>query len=131
MNTLTLDINFYQALGSLYYAIASCDSKVRKEEYNQLKKIIAQNWLQIDTDKDTENYSAFIIEHTFSLLNNSKENADTCFNDFLIFKQKNPDLFTTEVNQIIWKTSNEIAMSIAGKNKSELILLTKLKLSLI
>ena len=125
-------IAFYQTLGKLFYAIADADKLVREEELNVLKEIVKNEWTKIDAvGDDFHSDAAFQIEIVFDWLN-SQENFDStnCFKEFIDFKKEHPSLFTNEIKELIIQTSNKIASSFAGLNKSELIMLAKLNIEL-
>ena len=75
--------------------------------------------------------AAYQIDTVFDWLNcEGGLKADTCFEEFKSFKVVHESLFTKERKQLIWKTCNEIANSFSGKNKSEIIILARLKMVL-
>ena len=124
-------IPFYQVLGKLFYAIASTDNKVKKEEYDMLKKVIKSHWVSVDSTEDIHGSGiAFQIEIIFDWLSDFQLNSDHCFEAFTSYKGKHPSLFSTEIEQRIWQTANEIATVSSRKNNSELVILAKLKLAL-
>ncbi|HLU51235.1 MAG TPA: hypothetical protein VKZ42_03660 [Flavobacteriaceae bacterium] len=43
---------FYQSLGKLFYAIASVDKVVRKDEVEILKSLVKEKWLDLDDVED-------------------------------------------------------------------------------
>lgn len=127
-----IEPKFYQMLGKLFYAVAASDKQVRDEEFNKLKAIIKQQWLNTDLVKDDFNSKAvYQIEYVFEWLHkNEKLNAKTYFDDFVTYKNKHPHLFTESIRKLIMKTANKIAYSFSGLNKSELIMLAKLDMEL-
>jgi uncharacterized protein (DUF302 family) len=129
-NIMTLE--FYQNLGKLFYAIATVDNFVRKEELDKLKEIVKKEWLTENLIEDTLTTDAEAsIINTFKWLQNDEEyNAEACFNSFMAFKKEQEHLFTSNINTLIFKTARAIASSFSGVNKGELILLTKLQLEL-
>src|SRR5690606_35794866 len=44
---------FYQKMGELFYAIAAADKVVRKTEYDALKKIVTEEWKNLDEYEDS------------------------------------------------------------------------------
>lgn len=125
-------LQFYQNLGKLFYAIAAIDNVVRDEEINAVKKWVKIYWLNQDlinatSKSDAEN----AILETFNWLNKDEEyNAETCYDNFVIFKKQNESIFTDTINSLILKTVGKIAASFSGQNKSELIFLAKLNIEL-
>lgn len=119
---------FYQNLGKLFYAIAASDKVVKKEEINTLKGIVEQEWLHIDDYQDQFGTdTAYQIEIIFDWLEENQPDAFLTFEEFSNFKKEHEKLFNNKINKLIWKTADSIAASFAGKNKSELIMLSKLK----
>ncbi|MCG2431894.1 hypothetical protein [Aequorivita xiaoshiensis] len=122
---------FYQKMGELFYAIAAADKVVRKEEYEILKKMVLNKWKHIDNDKNSlQEAAAHQIEIVFDWFDYEQLDANDCFDSFADYKKENSKLFTEERKKLIWKTADVIASSFSGKNKSELVMLAKLKLLL-
>ncbi|MCL5128271.1 MULTISPECIES: hypothetical protein [unclassified Algibacter] len=132
METKTkLTLEFYQHLGKLFYAIAAADKKVHPDEFNKLKELVKLKWLHLDLAEDHyHTNAAYHIEIVFDWLNNGAYEAETCFHDFVNYKNENPELFTKVIKKLIMKTANAIASSFSGLNKSELIMLAKLEMEL-
>jgi hypothetical protein len=127
-----MTLKFYQNLGKLFYAIAAADHEVRNAEFEKLKELIKNQWLQLDPIEDTYNTdAAYQIEIVFDWLNHQgKLDSKKCFNDFIDYKNRQRHLFTNNVKQLILKTGSAIAASFSGVNKSELIILAKLDMEL-
>ncbi len=133
MNASTsLEIKFYQSLGKLFYAIAASDKIVREAEVETLIDLVKSKWVPIDDFEDEFHVeAAYQIETVFDWLDcEGGLKAEGCFKEFKSFKKENESLFTKKRKQLIWKTSNEIANSFSGKNKSEIIMLARLKMVL-
>lgn len=130
MNTIhNTEIKFYQNLGKLFYAIAASDKIVRKSEYDSLKEIVKSEWLKIDETEDEFGVdAAFQIEIVFDWLDYEELSAEECFHQFENYYTENKSHFTDNLKQLIWSTSNAIAGAFSGKNKSELMMLGRLKL---
>ncbi len=121
----------YQKLGELFYAIAAADKVIRKAEIDTLSNLVKTHWKNLDALEDEFHSDAsYQIEIVFDWLDDKQVNPDECFEDFKDFKKENPNLFSTTIKKLIWKTADAIASSFAGKNKSELIMLAKLKMLL-
>ena len=119
-------IHFYQALGKLFYAIASADNSVKEEELIKLKEVLGEEW---STVKGFSIRAKDSIIETFEWLHNDNEyDAEVCYSSFLNFKKAHEDLFDIEMKSLILKTASKIASSFSGQNKSELIMLAKLNL---
>ncbi|SEL07537.1 hypothetical protein SAMN04487910_1637 [Aquimarina amphilecti] len=124
-----IGISFYQNLGKLFYAIAASDKVVRESEYTTLKKIVKSAWLDIDDLEDEFGAdAAFQIEIVFDWLDYKELVAEDSFYEFEDFYLENKSLFTDNVKKLVWNTSNSIASAFSGKNKSELMMLGKLRL---
>lgn len=119
---------FYQNLGKLFYAVAASDKVVKMEEIDTLKDIVEQEWVSIDDYQDEFGTdTAYQIEIIFDWLEENQPDAFLAFEEFSDFKKEHEKLFNSNINKLIWKTADAIAASFAGKNKSELIMLSKLK----
>ncbi|MAP80801.1 MAG: hypothetical protein CL526_06900 [Aequorivita sp.] len=127
-NTNKPQLLFYQKMGELFYAIAAADKVVHKEEYKTLKKLVLEKWKNLDDYEDPfHTDAAYQIEVVFDWFDYEQLDANDCFEDFVDYKKENNKYFTEERKKLIWQTANAIASSFAGKNKSELIMLAKLK----
>lgn len=119
---------FYQNLGKLFYAIAAADKVVRSEEVAALKDIVQKEWVKIDEINDEFGTdTAYQIEIIFDWLDENQPEADDAFNDFKDYREDHKNLFDPKIDKLIWKTADGIAASFAGKNKAEVIMLSKLK----
>lgn len=120
---------FYQKLGELFYAIAASDKVVRTKEYDALKDLVLKEWASVDDYKDEFNSDAvFQMEIVFEWFEYENMDAQDCFNDFRDYYKEHKSLFSYKRKELVWKTVNAIAEAFAGKNKSELIMLTQLLL---
>lgn len=126
------NIEFYQNLGKLFYAIAAADHNVRKEELDTLQDMVNRDWLapnSIDANfnRDIEN----AIVNTFKWLNDDNEySAETCYKSFVRFKKNHETLFSDKIKTRIMTTAGKIAASFSGSNKSELMILAQLNIEL-
>lgn len=119
--------HFYQNLGKLFFAIAAADKKVEEDEINSLKEHVTKHWLDLEHTTDFfGSDAAFQIEIVFDWLVEEMPAAEDCYKDFESFRKKHDSLFTQEVKDMIWATCEEIASSFNGKNKSELVMLSKI-----
>jgi hypothetical protein len=122
---------FYQSLGKLFYAVAMADKNVRPIEIQRLKEDVQKYWLAVDAIEDEFGAdAAYQIEIVFDWLKQEEKNGDMYFQEFVDFYKEHPSRFNTSIKQLIFKTADDIAFSFANKNKSELILLAKLKMLL-
>jgi hypothetical protein len=131
MNTTMQKIEFSKNLARLFYAIAASDKRVRKTEIKTLKKLIWTDWSDLLDSKNNKQFDQhYQIELEFDRLVEEQPDPNNCFDDFVNYKLANQEQFNQNILELIWKTANSIAISFSGKNKSELILLTKLKMNL-
>ena len=130
--TVSLEIKFYQSLGKLFYAIAAADKIVRDTEIVTLIELVKTKWVPLDDFEDEFQVdAAYQIETVFDWLDSEGDlAAENYFKEFKTFKKENEQLFTEKRKQLIWETSSAIANSFSGKNKSEIIMLTRLKMVL-
>lgn len=120
---------FYQSLGKLFYAVAMADKRVRPIEVKKLKEDVQKYWLQVDSIEDEfGSDAAHQIEIVFDWLQEEEKESDTYYGEFADFYKEYPNAFNRGIKQLIFKTADDIASSFANKNKSEVILLAKLKL---
>jgi hypothetical protein len=126
------DIDFYQVLGKLFYAVAATDKRVVAEEINAFKKYLKTKWIKAEEFKNHNNYEGIKqIYLAFEALNQQDSpDPETYFEAFLKFKKNNEHLFSKNLKQLISSTAHAIANSYARKNKSELIILAQLDLEL-
>ncbi len=119
---------FYQKIGELFYAIAAADNVVDEAEYKELQKTVTEKWKDLDDYVDPfQTDAAYQIEIVFDWFDYEELDANDCFDSFSDYYAENQALFNDERKKLIWDTANAIASAFAGKNKSELIMLAKLK----
>ena len=122
---------FYKNTGKLFYAIAAVDKVIRKEEHDKLLEIINSDWLPLeDTEDRFGTDAAYLIEFEFDWLEEECKAPYECYGEFEDFKNTHEYLFTEKIKQLIWKTAYEIASAFSKRNKSELVMLSKLALLL-
>ncbi|TAI48417.1 hypothetical protein [Flagellimonas allohymeniacidonis] len=129
LNSERIGNQFYQNLGKLFYAIAATDQKVRPSEIKRLRKYVRQFWLDVDAvDDEVGTDAAYQIEIVFDWLQETDyTGGEVHFNEFKRFYKEHQDKFTSQVKKLILDTADSIASSFAGKNKSEMLLLQRLK----
>lgn len=123
-NKNKLDDAFCLHLAQLFYAVASADNEVAVEEMNALKLMVKKEWV---SGNILSNSQARVLLSTFSQLAESRADSNQCFQTFKLYIENNHIKIAAPVKNLIWKTAERIASSYAHKNKSELIVLTKLK----
>ncbi len=121
----------HQNLGKLFYAVAMADKKIEEEEIAALKTDILQRWYNLDSKLNglvLDGHQEIIT--VFKQLQNTNTESDICFSEFQQFFNEHKQLFNEDLRKLIWDTTQVIASSFANKNKSELIVLAKLKMLL-
>jgi len=120
-----------QNLGKLFYAIAVADKTIRQEEIDAFNNALKKGWDVPDIDSTQPNSGIpKQIQFHFMQLKQTNADSETCFLEFSTFFKTHPILFDGNIKKLIWETAQSIASSFAQKNKSELIILAKLKLLL-
>ena len=122
--------NIFRALGKLFYAIAAVDHRVHLQEFEILGTIISKEHFPDNNKEATHSTnSSEIIESFYSILQ-EKIPAYDAFKEFVSYKQANEHEFSPQMKKWIWKIADKICYSFAAKNKSEVIILSKLKSTL-
>ncbi|SDE34559.1 hypothetical protein SAMN05421636_104425 [Pricia antarctica] len=130
-NTSKTMNELYEHLGKLFYAIAISDGHVHVKEWDKVKEIVKADWLYVD--EFTDRYgtdSANQIEIVFDGLMEYGKTGKQCFQEFKDFYEEHPHAFSKEIKTLTKMTASAIANSFAGKNKSELSMLSELELLL-
>lgn len=122
-------IAFYQHVGKLFYAVALADNNLDEGEFSTLKNELSTGstfveLLAVAKDMDGKHH----ILSAFTLMFADKVAPETCYEEFIAFKQKNENLFTESLKKNILKIAGKIASSFSNRNKSELIMLAKLSI---
>ncbi len=117
-------VRFYRLLGKTFYSFAMVDKSVRQEEIEKLKELVQKEWLPVEDSFDVfGSDSAHQIEIVFDWLVENDCEYEQIIPEFKNFKLEHNSLFTPEVNALILT----IASSFSGKNKSEHVLISRLK----
>lgn len=131
LNSQKIGNELYQNLGKLFYAVAMVDKTIRPIEVQRLKEAVKEKWLKVDAIEDEFGTdAAYQIEIVFDWLQEEEHDGQIYFDEFKDFFKEHKDRINPNIITLIWKTADAIAASFAGKNKSELIILAKLKLFL-
>jgi len=124
-------IGFSKNLARIFYALAAADKRVHEAEMRTLKNLIRTAWPKLLKKKnELQSDQLYQIELEFDRLVEESSDPNNCFDEFVYFMKENREQFSQEIKELIWETANAIVHSFSGKNKSELILLTKLKMNL-
>lgn len=119
----------YQNIGKIFYAVAIADKTIHAKEVEILNNLVQKKWLDVDEIEDEYGTdAAFQIEIVFDWLQEYEKDGNNCFKEFSTFYNEHKNIFTPEIKDLIIQTANSIAYAFAGINKSELIVLAKLKL---
>ena len=136
MNTKTLQRRqhseaFYQKLGYLFYSIAATDHRVNDTEKEALLALIVEDWLSLDEATDAYGTdSAYQIQILFDFLNEKSFDAENAWNIFERYFKNNIAAFDEDIIDRIFHTSERMAESLNGRNKSEVRALARLHLLL-
>ncbi len=128
LNSEKIGNEFYQNLGMLFYAVAIADKNVRPVEVKRLRKYVRQHWLDLDDFEDEfHTDAAYQIEIVFDWLDGEEKDGDEYYEEFCEFYKDHPEKFTPKLKALIIETAESIASSFAGQNKSERLIIFKLK----
>ena len=115
---------FFEALANVFYAIAIADKKFELSEKHAIFNEINSNWTYaIDSSKSSE--LMFEVLRQNIAQNISDEIA---FRNFEKYYIDNKELFSVITKTAIMDAVNLIASSFAKKNKSELVMLSRIQL---
>lgn len=122
---------FSESIANLFYAIACADKKISSNELAFINEIIAKEWttsefIMLNKNSDFEMHFHDAIK---KLIEQNRKPHD-CFTNFEAFKKLNDAHFSQSLKNLIWKTAESIASTNNSKNKSELIMLSKLAIVL-
>jgi len=127
-NSEKIGNEFYQSLGKLFYYVAIADHQVRPIEIKRLRKYVRQHWLDVDDVEDEfHTDAAYQIEIVFDWLNGEEKDGEEYFKEFKEFYKEHHEKFPENVKELIVETAESIAKSFAGKNRSEMLAIFKLK----
>ena len=127
-NSEKIGNEFYQNLGKLFYAVAMADHNVRPIEVKRLQKYVRQHWLDVDDIEDEfHTDAAYQIEIVFDWLDGEEKEGEEYFEEFKEFYMDHHEKFPETIKELIVETAESIAASFAGKNRSEMLVIFKLK----
>ncbi|WP_437399699.1 hypothetical protein [Flagellimonas lutimaris] len=128
LNSEKIANEFYQNLGKLFYAVAMADHNVRPKEVERLRKYVRQYWLEVDKFEDEfHTDAAYQIEIVFDWLDDEEKDGEEYFKEFKEFYMEHHEKFPETIKELIVETAESIASSFAGKNRSEMLTIFKLK----
>jgi hypothetical protein len=126
---LALFNRLYESVGFLFYAVISVDKNVRQEEVDELNRIINDkrlDYLGLPVHFDLD--ATLKVKQKVERLLDQDYSSEECFKNFKEFYYWNKEMFNKDLRLYIFHTAVAIVEAVAGKNKSELGLLTKLKI---
>ena len=110
----------YAGLGHLFYSIAASDGHVAKPETEKLKKLVKEQWMPAEPDRDSAGSDlAYYIEIGFDHANDSHLSPETAFERFKAIHDEHPTVFDESTRNMTTRTAKAIANAFAGKNKDE------------
>lgn len=122
---------FFQKLGYLFYSIAASDGFVAAEEKETLHNMVIEDWVSLEESKDRYGSdSAYQAEILFEYLVEKSFSGEKAFHNFEHYFKDNLELFSDDVIERIYHTSDKIASSFHSRNKAELVSLTRLHMLL-
>ncbi len=126
MEQPNINTELFEHLGKLFYAVAAVDRDLHEDETERLKSEIEKFWKPQFSEAP---YSmAYYIWHAFERARSSETTAEEAYGEFITYYNDSTEEFPEEIKILVLDTANAIAAAYAEKNKSELILLAKLRL---
>ncbi|MFN8437447.1 MAG: hypothetical protein U0V72_07375 [Cytophagales bacterium] len=120
MGFMVIGEKFYEELGYLFYAAASADKKVAKEEVAELKKCVREVWLPLEDSTDTfGSDAAFHIESVFDWLLENGEKGQDALSNFEEYFLNHKKLFSESIKSKILDTVSRISGAYGTENKAE------------
>ena len=117
---------FYKSLSYLFYSIAASDKNIVSKEKRKIIELVEKYWSVKKDDLDSKT----LIYSELKKLIGSKFNKEIAFDNFKDYYQNNSAVFSFELRKNIMDSAYEIANAFAKRNKSEVIILSKLHLIL-
>ncbi|CAA0224088.1 hypothetical protein [Tenacibaculum maritimum] len=116
--------SFYIAITYLFYAMSMADKTMAAHEKRSIVKSIRKDWATTKNGFNSEE----LMYNTMRTLIKKELTAETAFKEFKRFVEIHNDFFNEEIKYHLLEASYKICNAHAGKNKSEVIILTKLDL---
>ncbi len=121
-----MESQLYSTLGKLFYGVACTDKRIHQEEVERFEQALKTYWSFTAISSNSLENEILLISLGFKEAAENKLSGESCFESFKTYYTSNPNLFTGEIRENIFKIANSIANSVAGRNKAELIYLAKL-----
>lgn len=116
---------FYISFGRLLYAVAKADGYIQMTEYAEFAEIVSKELHALEEKFNFE--SSFKTLFEFKELSDKDVDVDEAFNKFVDFVKANKAEIDNEIKQLCLNAAQKVAESYQGVEKSEQILLDKLK----
>ncbi len=113
---------FYKKIAHLFYSVAMADKKIVIEEKRKIVFYVEKYWSHSFDKNDGKE----VIYETLRQLIKKQETAENAFDVFKSYYHSIPNGFSKDLCQKIMEAADGIATSFSKRNKSELVLLTKL-----
>jgi uncharacterized tellurite resistance protein B-like protein len=110
---------YIRALAHLFYAVAAADRRIEAREIQALQRALSMYW---------ENEPANEIQSVFEALFQQPPAGREAFEVFKDYFLAHAAHYSASERQRIFKTADAIASAFSNKNKSELVVLSKLQL---
>ncbi|WP_442266512.1 hypothetical protein ACSIGC_02025 [Tenacibaculum sp. ZS6-P6] len=122
MKSVSFTKDFYIAISNLFYSFSMIDNTMSVKEKKEIIWAVKEEWATNEYGFDSEE----LIYETIRNLIKNKVLAEKAFDHFKTYFIANEKLFYKEINHELLEDCHKICNADHGKNKSELILLTKL-----
>ena len=113
--------DFYVNLSILYYAMGIADGKFVIQEKRSVIDVIQNNWIQLDSSLSVEE----VMYTQLKKLVDSEMKAEEAFDLFKEYFDRRIEEFTVTIRKQIIEDIYFIASSYAKRNKSELVLYSR------
>ena len=110
------------AIASVLYAIANSDKNLEKVEKEVIRDFVEDFSSSAAIDKADKEKAYTRLRDLIA----KEKTALEAYAQFEVYYLENKQLFTEELKLELMQTSEKIATSFSGKNKSELVMLSKL-----
>lgn len=118
---------FYHKMSELFFAIAATHKSMGVSEYDELKKLISNEWKKLDPKKyPFRNYALEKIEIVFDWFDYEDLDPVECFDNFTEYKKDNEELYTEERKKFIRNTAAVLADYFADEHDTDRKLLNRL-----
>ena len=117
-----MEQEIYTQLANVFYAVGQADGQFVKEEKLKVIELVKEHWNADSPEKPT----SIIYEH-LKKMGDQQTTADEAFDQFESFFDENKAEFPKEMRLQLYNDAQKIALAFAGRNKSETVMLSRLK----